>query len=114
MDLVDTEFTKCISLIITACWPQLVFISHMKPKMFWIKVILAAPDGAQGYSDSEIAFTGSRSCACIISRSSIKLHFVTFSCTDKKQRSHAERGRMDPAYEIMEGQATDRSSEVQH
>ncbi|XP_017316307.1 protein Dok-7 isoform X5 [Ictalurus punctatus] len=30
---------------------------------------------------------------------------------DKKQRSHAERGRMDPTYEIMEGQATDRSSE---
>ncbi|XP_053087092.1 protein Dok-7 isoform X1 [Pangasianodon hypophthalmus] len=30
---------------------------------------------------------------------------------DKKQRSHAERGRMDPAYEIMEGQATVRSSE---
>ncbi|KAK3523465.1 hypothetical protein QTP86_033598 [Hemibagrus guttatus] len=30
---------------------------------------------------------------------------------DKKQRSHAEKGRMDPAYEIMEGQATDRSSE---
>ncbi|KAF5901912.1 protein Dok-7-like isoform X2, partial [Clarias magur] len=32
---------------------------------------------------------------------------------DKKQRSHAERGRMDPAYEIMEGQATDRSSELE-
>ncbi|XP_058240108.1 protein Dok-7-like isoform X2 [Hemibagrus wyckioides] len=30
---------------------------------------------------------------------------------DQKQRSHAEKGRMDPAYEIMEGQATDRSSE---
>ncbi|XP_060720298.1 protein Dok-7-like isoform X2 [Tachysurus vachellii] len=30
---------------------------------------------------------------------------------DKKQRSHAEKGRMDPAYEIMECQATDRSSE---
>ncbi|KAI5617691.1 protein Dok-7 isoform X1, partial [Silurus asotus] len=30
---------------------------------------------------------------------------------DKKQRSHAERGRMDPTYEIMEGQTTDRSSE---
>ncbi|XP_047672293.1 protein Dok-7-like isoform X3 [Tachysurus fulvidraco] len=30
---------------------------------------------------------------------------------DKKQRSHAEKGRMDAAYEIMECQATDRSSE---
>ncbi|KAM9449747.1 protein Dok-7 isoform 2-T2 [Clarias gariepinus] len=32
---------------------------------------------------------------------------------DKKQRSHAERGRMDPADEIMEGQATDRSLEFE-
>uniref|UniRef100_A0A8B9KJR6 Protein Dok-7-like n=1 Tax=Astyanax mexicanus TaxID=7994 RepID=A0A8B9KJR6_ASTMX len=32
---------------------------------------------------------------------------------DKKQRSHGERGRMDPSYEIMEGRATDRSSEVE-
>uniref|UniRef100_A0A3B1JK49 Docking protein 7 n=1 Tax=Astyanax mexicanus TaxID=7994 RepID=A0A3B1JK49_ASTMX len=32
---------------------------------------------------------------------------------DKKQRSHGERGRMDPSYEIMEGRATDRSSEME-
>ncbi|XP_060772990.1 protein Dok-7-like isoform X3 [Neoarius graeffei] len=30
---------------------------------------------------------------------------------DKKQRSQEEREKMDPAYEIMEGQTTDRSSE---
>ncbi|TSY83944.1 Protein Dok-7 [Bagarius yarrelli] len=30
---------------------------------------------------------------------------------DKKQRSHEERRRMDPAYEFMEGPATDRSLE---
>ncbi|KAL7841656.1 hypothetical protein SRHO_G00253470 [Serrasalmus rhombeus] len=30
---------------------------------------------------------------------------------DKKQRSHVEKGKMDPAYEIMEARAADRSSE---
>lgn len=81
--------------------------------MFWIGDVLAVPDVAQGYSDSQIAFIDSWSRACIISRLSVKFHFV-FSCTEKKQRSPAERGRMDPTYELMEGQATDRSSEVQH
>ncbi|XP_072526258.1 protein Dok-7-like isoform X2 [Salminus brasiliensis] len=31
---------------------------------------------------------------------------------DKRQRSHGERRRTDPAYEIMEGRATDRGSET--
>lgn len=80
--------------------------------MYLIEVILVIPDAAQASSDSQIAFTGSCSCACIISRLSIKLLF--FSWTDNKQRSHEEREKMDPAYKVMEGQATDRSSEVQH
>lgn len=87
--------------------------THGDEKIYLIEVTFVIPNAAHVYSDSQIAFTGSWSCACIISRLSIKLHFI-FSCTDKKQRSHAERGRMDPADEIMEGQATDRSLEVQH
>lgn len=46
--------------------------------MYLIEVILVIPDAAQGSSDSQIAFTYSCSCACIVSRLSIKLHFVIF------------------------------------
>ncbi|XP_046699253.1 protein Dok-7-like isoform X2 [Silurus meridionalis] len=47
----------------------------------------------------------------LTSQSPLQLSNEETEMGDKKQRSHAERGRMDPTYEIMEGQTTDRSSE---
>ncbi|KAK2865757.1 hypothetical protein Q7C36_001813 [Tachysurus vachellii] len=66
--------------------------------------------GSWGLS-SEIPHVEEPSLPTLNSQPPVQLSNGETAVGDKKQRSHAEKGRMDPAYEIMECQATDRSSE---